>query len=110
MWFDGAASTTRTGSGGFSVCPFRLGPARSRNRASALSHLPTSPCRGGGTLFWIYTHYCPQCRMERWGRTFKNEMLEGPGWFNHDTGEEFEGRELLSQASIDGLPAQPARP
>jgi hypothetical protein len=84
--------------------------SRPDEEISTMSGLPSRPCRGCGTPFWIYALYCPQCGMERWGRTFKNEMLEGPGWFNHDTGEEFEGRELPSQASIDGLPAQPARP
>ena len=37
MRFDGTASTTRTRAGGFSVWPFRLGPARCIHRAP--------PCR-----------------------------------------------------------------
>ena len=37
MRFDGTASTTRTRAGGFSVWPFRLGPARCTHRAP--------PCR-----------------------------------------------------------------
>src|SRR5271157_4680018 len=49
MRFDGTASRTRTRAGGFSVWPFRLGPARCTQETHHVEERERAPARWFGT-------------------------------------------------------------
>ena len=70
-----------------------------------MSELPSRPCRGCGTPFWTQALYCPQCGLKRWEPTCSNEYLQGPGWFNFDTGEQFEGEKICLSKPYSRPPA-----